>query len=111
MNYLWHALSAEPTISLHMMVACMEPHAQMMLGGIFVLLSSISITSIYYAICSRNSSKLNPPKTPLIGPSLTIFLPVRNESILIKKKIDELLSMIADRAEGVASQIEDAAAS
>ena len=68
----------------------------MMLGGIFVLLSSISIPSIYYAICSRNSSKLNPPKTPLIGPSLTIFLPVRNESILIKKKIDELLSMNLD---------------
>ena len=85
MNYLGHALSAEPTISMHMMVACMQPHAQMMLIGIFFLLSSISIPSFHYFFCSRNSSKLSAPQSITIAPSLTIFLPVRNESILIKQ--------------------------
>ena len=96
MNYLEHALSAEPTISMHMMVACMQPHAQMMLIGIFFLLSSISIPSFHYVICSRNRSNFPPPQSITIAPSLTIFLPVRNESILIKQKIDELLSMDLD---------------
>ena len=41
-------------------------------------------------------SNLSPPPESPTTPSLTIFLPVRNESLLIKQKIDEILSMDLD---------------
>ena len=61
--------------------------------GFLLFLSSLSIPSIYYYKIKNNSSMLDIPIFNKIFPSLTILLPVRNESILIEKKLIEILNM------------------
>lgn len=64
--------------------------------GLILFLTSISLPGFHYVRCLNSQSLLKPPENELFSPSLTIFLPVRNESTLICSKIDELLRMELD---------------
>ena len=66
--------------------------SQIFIFGILIGLFSIIPTILYFLDMKNNSNKLNNLNMVANNPKITIFLPVRKESKLIKQKLNEILN-------------------
>jgi poly-beta-1,6-N-acetyl-D-glucosamine synthase len=71
----------------------MDYTSQFFIFGILIGLFSIIPTILYFLGMKNSSNKLNNLNMMTNYPKITIFLPVRNESKLIKQKLNEILNL------------------
>jgi cellulose synthase/poly-beta-1,6-N-acetylglucosamine synthase-like glycosyltransferase len=63
------------------------------LFGVMLALAAITPPALHYIKAKNSAARLQFPEDSSNPPELTVVLPVRNESIVIREKIDEILSM------------------
>ena len=63
------------------------------LFGVMLALAAITPPALHYVKAKTSAARLQFPEDSSNPPELTVVLPVRNESTVIREKIDEILSM------------------
>ena len=76
-----------------MMVWSMELHVSILVCSLFFLILSIMIPLHNYIFSIYYIKNMEPPLSNINLPNLTIFLPVKNEELLIKSKLEEIFEM------------------
>ena len=66
---------------------------EFMILGTVLLFSSLSVPSIHYVIARKFTDQLGENSSPDFRPSVTLLLPMRNESSNVERKILESLSL------------------
>tara|TARA_B110000444_G_scaffold192332_1_gene182228 strand:- start:14340 stop:15515 length:1176 start_codon:yes stop_codon:yes gene_type:complete len=71
----------------------MVAHAEVWIIGFFILIISIFLPFLHYLKCAKSSKKITFPDIMENMPDITILLPIKDESILIEKKLSEILNL------------------
>ena len=71
----------------------MEQHEILLAGSLLIGLVSIIPPGIHYLRAERASSVPNLSNAPFPPPSVTVFIPARDEALLIRDKLEEILSL------------------